>query len=95
MSKHIDSNIASHIAYLINKMECAAMSMREGSCEVVSYSEHQASWALCLIRLGEYGIELPNLDFAKESWVAASDKERFHAEATVRALSFHTALEAA
>ncbi len=93
MSNAINPNVASHIAYLINSMQCSEIKM-QGECKYVTYGELRAKWALALIRLADYGIELPNLDMAKAVWDAAREYEQGHATATVRDLAFHTEQEA-
>ena len=88
--------VASHIAYLINHADCAEISMRMDGVSYLSeeYKRAQASWCLAVIRLGEYGIELPNLDRAKELWALVSDERQRHATIVTRTLEDHIEVEA-
>ena len=92
----INPTVASHIAYLINRIDCACLSMHNdantwGSEE---YNNARAIWCVAIHSLSEYGIELPNLKYADGYWKELTPKQRRHGELVVRTLEQHIELEA-
>ena len=95
-SMMINPTVASHIAYLINHADCAEIIMRGDNCKYGDdkYKRYEAQWALSIIRLAEYGIELPSLDIAQERWVESHAEARRDAELSTRTLEDHMKVEA-
>ena len=92
----INPLVASNIAYLINHADCAEIIMRGDSCKYGDgkYKRYEAQWALSIIRLAEYGIELPTLGIAQERWAEAYSEVRCDAELSTRTLEWHMEVEA-
>lgn len=92
----INTHVASHIAYLINKIDCAEIMMKSENCRFGSekWNSQEATMALAVIRLAEYGIKLPLLETCTKDWELAGESSKFHAESVTRTLEEHIEVEA-